>query len=115
MPSHLFADRPAAQPPERGSVDALISQTRRLRGDVDAVRRDTVVDDDDPQGRWQRALCDLAVHHLDDLGEHLGQLQGGPGPCRRHPRPPSLPAARPPDAPARLAAQPASAAPSGTC
>ncbi|MEU9177361.1 SpoIIE family protein phosphatase [Streptomyces sp. NPDC048550] len=76
MPSHLFADRPA-QPPEPGSVDALISQTRRLRGEVDAVRRDTVVDDDDAQGRWQRALCDLAVHQLDDLREHLGQLKEG--------------------------------------
>lgn len=76
MPSHLFADR-SAQPPEPGSVDALISQTRRLRGDVDAVRRDTVVDDDDAQGRWQRALCDLAVHQLDDLGRHLGQLKEG--------------------------------------
>lgn len=76
MPSHLYADRPA-QPPEPGSVDALISQTRRLRGEVDAVRRDTVVDDDDAQGRWQRALCDLAVHHLDDLREHLGQLKEG--------------------------------------
>ncbi|MCB5181031.1 PP2C family protein-serine/threonine phosphatase [Streptomyces antimicrobicus] len=76
MPPHLFADRPA-QPPEPGSVDALIKQTRRLRGDVDAVRRDTVVDDDDAQGRWQRALCDLAVHQLDDLGEHLGQLKEG--------------------------------------
>ncbi|MCX4825446.1 SpoIIE family protein phosphatase [Streptomyces sp. NBC_01142] len=77
MPSHVFADRPAPQPPERGSVDALISQTRRLRGDVDAVRRDAVVEEDDPQGRWQRALCDLAVHHLDDLGAHLGQLREG--------------------------------------
>ncbi|MBW5485082.1 PP2C family protein-serine/threonine phosphatase [Streptomyces bambusae] len=76
MPSHLFADRPA-QPPEPGSVDALIKQTRRLRGDVDAVRRETVVDDDDAQGRWQRALCDLAVHQLDDLREHLGQLKEG--------------------------------------
>ncbi|MDJ0383141.1 SpoIIE family protein phosphatase [Streptomyces sp. G-G2] len=76
MPSHLFADR-SAQPPHPGSVDALINQTRRLRGGVDAVRRDTVVDDDDAQGRWQRALCDLAVHHLDDLGEHLGQLREG--------------------------------------
>ncbi|MER5732023.1 SpoIIE family protein phosphatase [Streptomyces sp. NPDC002138] len=76
MPSHPFADRPA-QPPRPGSVDALITQTRRLRGDVDAVRRDTVVDDDDAQGRWQRALCDLAVHQLDDLGEHLGQLKEG--------------------------------------
>ncbi|MEV4919276.1 SpoIIE family protein phosphatase [Streptomyces tirandamycinicus] len=77
MPSHLFADRPAPQPPRRDSVDELISQTRRLRGDVDAVRRDAVVDDDDPQGRWERALCDLAVHQLDDLRTHLGQLKEG--------------------------------------
>ncbi|MFD5871885.1 PP2C family protein-serine/threonine phosphatase [Streptomyces sp. NPDC060322] len=81
MPSHLFADRPAPQPPEREAVDALIDRTRLLRGDVDAVRRDTsVLDDDDPRLRWQRALCELAVHQLDDLGEHLGQLRnGGPG------------------------------------
>ncbi|WLQ44992.1 SpoIIE family protein phosphatase [Streptomyces laculatispora] len=78
MPSHLSADRPAPQPPERDAVDALINRTRRLRGDVDAVRRDAVlVDEDDPQLRWQRALCDLAVHHLDDLGTHLGQLKEG--------------------------------------
>ncbi|MEX0172340.1 PP2C family protein-serine/threonine phosphatase [Streptomyces sp. LMG1-1-1.1] len=76
MPSPLFADRPA-QPPEPGAVDALISQTRRLRGEVDAVRRDAVANDDDPQQRWQRALCDLAVHQLDDLGAHLGQLRAG--------------------------------------
>ena len=77
MPSHVFADRPAPQPPERGTVDALITRTRRLRGDLDAVRRDAVSDEDDAQGRWQRALCDLAVHHLDDLGAHLGQLKEG--------------------------------------
>ncbi|MFJ8858083.1 PP2C family protein-serine/threonine phosphatase [Streptomyces sp. NPDC102451] len=78
MPSHLFADRPAPQPPERDAVDALINRTRLLRGDVDAVRRDTsVIEDDDPQLRWQRALCELAVHQLDDLGEHLGQLRDG--------------------------------------
>ncbi|MFC9941498.1 PP2C family protein-serine/threonine phosphatase [Streptomyces pratensis] len=77
MPSHLFADRPAPQPPERDAVDALINRTRLLRGDVDAVRRDTSVIDDDPQLRWQRALCELAVHQLDDLGEHLGQLRDG--------------------------------------
>lgn len=77
MPSHVFADRPAPQPPERGTVDALITRTRRLRGDVDAVRRDAAPDEYDPQGRWQRALCDLAVHHLDDLGAHLGQLKEG--------------------------------------
>ncbi|WP_326668030.1 MULTISPECIES: PP2C family protein-serine/threonine phosphatase [unclassified Streptomyces] len=84
MPPHLSADRPAPQPPERDAgdaVDALISRTRRLRGDVDAVRRDTVlVDEDDPQLRWQRALCDLAVHQLDDLGAHLGQLKEGLSP-----------------------------------
>jgi serine phosphatase RsbU (regulator of sigma subunit) len=80
MPSHLFADRPAPQPPERDAVDALISRTRLLRGDVDAVRRDSVaIDEDDPQLRWQRALYDLAVHHLDDLGERLGQLKEGLG------------------------------------
>ncbi len=58
-------------------MDALISQTRRLRGEVDAVRRDAVADEDDPQQRWQRALCDLAVHQLDDLGAQLGQLRAG--------------------------------------
>lgn len=78
MPPHPPADRPAPQPPERDAVDALINRTHRLRGDVDAVRRDTVlVDEDDPQLRWQRALCDLAVHQLDDLGAHLGQLRLG--------------------------------------
>ncbi|WP_328890861.1 PP2C family protein-serine/threonine phosphatase [Streptomyces sp. NBC_00316] len=78
MPSHLSADRPAPQPPERDAVDVLINRTRRLRGDVEAVRRDAVlVDEDDPQLRWQRALCELAVHHLDNLGTHLGQLREG--------------------------------------
>ncbi|GGP95198.1 SpoIIE family protein phosphatase [Streptomyces roseolilacinus] len=77
MPSPLFADRPSQQPPERGPVDALISQTRRLRGEVDAVRRDAASDETDPRARWQRALCDLAVHQLDDLGAHLGQLREG--------------------------------------
>lgn len=78
MPSHLSADRPAAQPPGRGSVDALISQARRLKGDVDAVRRDAQDDGSDPQGRWQRALYDLALHQLSDLDEHLAQLRDGP-------------------------------------
>ncbi|MEU0214588.1 SpoIIE family protein phosphatase [Streptomyces sp. NPDC006265] len=81
MPSHLSADRPAAQPPGRGSVDALISQTRRLKGDVDAVRRDAAGEGSDhPRDRWQRALYDLALHQLSDLDEHLAQLRDGPLP-----------------------------------
>ncbi|MET7685837.1 SpoIIE family protein phosphatase [Streptomyces sp. NPDC005423] len=78
MPPHLSADHPAAQPPGHGSVDALISQARRLKGDVDAVRRDARGDGADPQGRWQRALCDLALHQLSDLDAHLAQLRDGP-------------------------------------
>ncbi|MHC0431792.1 PP2C family protein-serine/threonine phosphatase [Streptomyces sp. O3] len=78
MPSSPpYAEPPAPQPPERGTVDALISQTRQLRGGVDAVRQDAVLDDDDPQVRWQRALCELAMHQLDDLDGHLGQLREG--------------------------------------
>ncbi|MCX4616235.1 SpoIIE family protein phosphatase [Streptomyces sp. RLB3-17] len=93
MPSHLSADRPAAQPPPRGSVDALISQTRRLRGEMDAVRRDAPLDGTDPQGRWQRALCDLAMHQLDDLDQHLAQLRDGPPPVPAEPaRAPAVPA-----------------------
>ncbi|MEV0173653.1 SpoIIE family protein phosphatase [Streptomyces sp. NPDC050803] len=80
MPSHLSADRPAAQPPGRGSVEALISQARRLKGDVDAVRRDTQSDGSDPQERWQRALYDLALTQLEDLDAHLAQLREGPPP-----------------------------------
>ncbi|MBP0457905.1 SpoIIE family protein phosphatase [Streptomyces montanisoli] len=76
MPSPLFADH-SAPPPGRDTVDALITQTRRLRGEVDAVRQDTAPDEDDALWRWQRALCDLAVHQLDDLGAHLDQLRAG--------------------------------------
>ncbi|MFJ8810512.1 PAS domain-containing protein [Streptomyces sp. NPDC102490] len=78
MSSHLSADHPAAQPPGPGSVEALISQARRLRGDVDAVRRDSQDDTTDPRGRWQRALYDLALHQLTDLDAHLAQLRDGP-------------------------------------
>ncbi len=86
MPSPLFADHPADRPPERDTVEALITQARRLRGGLDAVRRESSPDADvataDPQLRWQRALCDLAVHHLDDLGGHLDQLREGlPADC----------------------------------
>ncbi|MEU2716672.1 SpoIIE family protein phosphatase [Streptomyces sp. NPDC007205] len=78
MPSPVSADHPAAQPPGRGSVEALITQTRRLKGDVDAVRRDTQNDGADPEERWQRALYDLALHQLEDLDAHLAQLRDGP-------------------------------------
>ncbi|MFJ9689377.1 SpoIIE family protein phosphatase [Streptomyces bacillaris] len=82
MPSPLFADRPAPQPPAPEAVDALIHRARQLRGDVAAVGRDAATGEDDPQARWQRALCDLAVQHLDNLDQHLGQLRAGP-PARR--------------------------------
>lgn len=81
MPSSLHADRSAAQSPDRGALDALISQARRLRGGVEAVRRDTAGEDEDvspdPHRRWQRALCDLAMRELDALGGHLDQLREG--------------------------------------
>ncbi|MEU3458799.1 SpoIIE family protein phosphatase [Streptomyces sp. NPDC006733] len=77
MPSHLHADHSAAQPTDPGTVDALISQARRLRSEVDAVRREAAAPYGDARVRWERALCDLAVHQLDDLGEHLGQLREG--------------------------------------
>ncbi|OMI36103.1 PP2C family protein-serine/threonine phosphatase [Streptomyces sparsogenes] len=104
MPSPRSADHSAAQPPHppRDTVDALISQTRRLRGGVAAVRRDTTGDidrTDDLQQRWQRALCDLAVHQLDDLGRHLDQLREGlpadPPPPPDSAHAPSAPSAAP--------------------
>lgn len=96
MPPHTFADRPAGQPPEHGAVDALISQTRRLLGDVDAVRRESVLTDEaDPESRWQRALYELAVHQLSDLDRHLAQLREGPAPRRAY-RPSGSPRRRRP-------------------
>ncbi|MBQ0865437.1 PP2C family protein-serine/threonine phosphatase [Streptomyces sp. RK75] len=89
MASHLHADRSAPQPPDRGTLDALITQARTLRGGLDAVRRgaggnagdgagtDPGVAGADPRTRWQRALCELAVHQLDDLGSQLDQLREG--------------------------------------
>ncbi|MEV6056602.1 SpoIIE family protein phosphatase [Streptomyces sp. NPDC052107] len=93
MPSPVSADHPAAQPPGRGSVEALITQTRRLKGDVDAVRRDTRSDGADPEERWQRALYDLALHQLEDLDAHLAQLRDGP--VAESPEPVEAPALRP--------------------
>lgn len=91
MPSPSSADRPAA-PAEHGTLDTLISQARRLRGSMEAVRRTASAAEQDGAGgserRWQRALCELAVHHLDDLGQHLGQLRDG--------LPPTGPAHAPP-------------------
>jgi PAS domain S-box-containing protein len=77
MPFPTHAEHSSAQPPDPGAVDALISQARRLRTQVDAVLRDSAVASEDPQSRWQRALCDLAVHQLEDVDAHLGQLRDG--------------------------------------
>jgi PAS domain-containing protein len=98
MPSHLSADRPAGRSPSGdGSVEALITRTRQLRTDVDAVRRDTESDGTEPADRWQRALYDLALHHLEDLDEHLAQLREGPPPAAGSPEAlPASPAARRP-------------------
>ncbi|MGW4564787.1 PP2C family protein-serine/threonine phosphatase [Streptomyces sp. NPDC004561] len=93
MPSPVSADHSAAQPPGRGSVEALISQARRLKGEVDAVRRDTRNDGTDPEDRWQRALYDLALHQLNDLDAHLAQLRDGPAPAAPAPAEPAAPPA----------------------
>ena len=82
MPSHLHADNAASQPPQRAALDALIAQTRQLRGRLDALLRDAQGGEgsaDDASARWQRALGELAAHHLDDLGGHLDQLRTGVG------------------------------------
>jgi PAS domain S-box-containing protein len=79
MPSPTHADHPAAQSPDLDAVDALITQARQLRTRVDAVLKASTSAAEDPRLRWQRALCDLAVHQLDDLHTHLGQLKDGPG------------------------------------
>ncbi|WP_369206035.1 PP2C family protein-serine/threonine phosphatase [Streptomyces sp. PU-14G] len=94
MSSSAHADHSAAQPPDRGTLDALITQARTLRGGLDAVRRsaggsgpeastpaasavEPGVSEGDLRARWQRALCELAVHQLDDLGGQLDQLREG--------------------------------------
>ena len=103
MPSHLSADRPAAQPPERGTVDALISQTRRLRGDVDAVRRDAPR----RRGRTRRAAGSARCATWPCINSttsatHLGQLQGRPAARAAEPaRPRSRAPGAPPPAPRR--------------
>ncbi|MFI7683009.1 PP2C family protein-serine/threonine phosphatase [Streptomyces griseoaurantiacus] len=101
MPSPPPADRSPAQPPRRGAVDALISRTRRLRGDMDAVRREAPVDGADPEARWQRALCDLALHQLADVDAHLALLRDGPPPLGAERAPGTGPPAPEPRAPAQ--------------
>ncbi|MYW16666.1 SpoIIE family protein phosphatase, partial [Streptomyces sp. SID2955] len=75
------------------------TQARRLKGDVDAVRRGTRSGGSDPQERWQRALYDLALHQLDDIDAHLAQLRDGPppapAPCAAPPAGRTGPAAAP--------------------
>ncbi|MFE5208059.1 PP2C family protein-serine/threonine phosphatase [Streptomyces sp. NPDC056600] len=91
MPSHLSADHSAGPSPRGdGPVEALITRTRQLRTDMDAVRRDVESDGTNPADRWQRALYDLALHHLEDLDEHLAQLREGPPPAAGSPE--ALPA-----------------------
>ncbi|MGX2998704.1 PP2C family protein-serine/threonine phosphatase [Streptomyces sp. JNUCC 64] len=80
MPPPVSADRPglpADAPPPGDPVAALLAQTRRLRGEVDAVRR-AAPGDEDAHGRWRNALYDLALHQLGDLDEHLAQLDRHP-------------------------------------
>ncbi|MEV4441718.1 SpoIIE family protein phosphatase [Streptomyces sp. NPDC049577] len=95
MPSPLSAEPSATEPPQPGTVDTLISRTRRLRGDLDAVRREAAAEAerwDDPGTRWQRALCELAVRHADGLHEQLGLLRDGLSP-EPEPAPPDAPPA----------------------
>ena len=104
------AERPAAA--EHGTLDTLISQARRLRGTMEAVRRNASAATQDgvgtPEHRWQRALCEIAVHHLDDFGQHLGQLRDGLPPARG-----ASPSAAPQLGPTDPTAGPLADAPSG--
>lgn len=69
---------PAEEPSVRGSVRALIDGTRRVRGALDAVRLGAEGGEPDPPRR--RALYELALRQLDDVGGHLGRLsEGWPG------------------------------------
>ncbi|WP_326794558.1 SpoIIE family protein phosphatase [Streptomyces sp. NBC_01808] len=70
----------APQQPERSAVATLLAQIARLRGSLEAVRRETIAaagDAEEAELRWQRALCDLAARQLDSLTIQLGQLRAG--------------------------------------
>lgn len=74
------ADTRAPQQPERSAVATLLSRIARLRGSLEAVRRETVAaagGAEEAELRWQRALCDLAARQLDHLTVQLGQLREG--------------------------------------
>ncbi|WBB60764.1 SpoIIE family protein phosphatase [Streptomyces sp. WMMC500] len=74
------ADPHAPRQPERSPVATLLAQIARLRGSLEAVRRETVAaagDAEEAELRWQRALCDLAARQLDSLTLQLGQLREG--------------------------------------
>lgn len=78
MPSSSSAEPPDAA--GGGFLEALITQTDRLRGDIAAVRRGDGYHDGDTvdlEHRWQRALWDLAAYQADDLGGRLSQLRDG--------------------------------------
>jgi PAS domain-containing protein len=78
MPSPLPSSSPAGEPSGRPALDELISQARLLRGGVDAVRREGAAGGEEtPRGRWQRALCELTVAELDEVGGRLRELRAG--------------------------------------
>jgi PAS domain-containing protein len=71
------ASSPAGEPLRRAALDELIQQARRLRGEVEAVGGAVTDGDGAPRGRWQRALCELAVAELDEVGARLRELRSG--------------------------------------
>ncbi len=77
MPSHPPADHAAPAPEGPGAVDALLRQTRSLRGRLEAASRDAVPEDPDEEGRWHRALYAFALRRLEEVGDELGQLRDG--------------------------------------
>ncbi|EST37125.1 hypothetical protein N566_14705 [Streptomycetaceae bacterium MP113-05] len=79
MPSSSSADPPEGA--DGGRLDALIGQADRLRGGIHALHGGgppASAAEEDPEGRWQRALWELAAHQADDLGGQLTQLRDGP-------------------------------------